>query len=525
MRAIVFADRLAAPLAPLDRRYPIALLPMAGRPLLLWTIEDLVANGVRAISLVVCEQAERIEERLPEWRRLGVRIELLRSAGEERPSALWPRLEIGAGEPLLVLRGDLLRSPATKAFLERAAGASGTLCCGLCGNAEPDPRTALLLLRPGPGEVAGPLDSLRWQEPTDPTDLGDAVVLQLPDVGINRIEHLQDYHRANLDLMAGRLPGLAPRGLELAPGLVAGEQAVVSPANLRGGRAYIGDHSELHPGAELVREVVIGDHVLVAQGATIYDSVVLPHTFVGELVEVGNAIAAANLLIRVDSGAVLDVVDPFLLGRLGIDAGTGTRRLDQAIGVVLLALSLPLWPLALGASIVAPDGPGGPVRREHLLGNLRDIGLRLRRSPAGLTPEQVAQLRGEVVFTRWRFATRVPLLAMLPALLDLVRGHVRLVGVSPLSPEESIARPEPWQQMRDEASVGLIGPTQLRLPAAAPLESRLLSDAFYAGRRSRLGDLGWIARGLLALFRRRSWTPARRDASAANLEPPAAGDG
>lgn len=511
MRAIVFADRPAAPLAPLDARYAIALLPVAGRPLVMWTIKDLVAAGVGEVTLVVAEQAERVETMLPDCNRLGVQTRLVRSEGGQRPSVLWPRLEVTGDAPLLVLRGDLLRSRAVSMFLERAAEVADQPCWGLCGAGELNLRSALLWVRTGQAELPDLLDCLHWDEPSVP-DVGE--VVRLREVEINYIEHLKHYHRANLDLMAGRLPGLIPPGRVLAPGLRAGRGATVLPGNLRGGQAYVGAHSEVHRDAELMREVVIGDHVLVAEGATIYDSVVLPYTYVGELLEVSNAIAAANLLIRVDSGAVLDVVDPFLLGRLGFDAGTGTRRADQLIGVALLLLSLPLWPVALLAALIAPDGPGGPIRRQELVGNLRDM-RQLRESPSGLTPEQVAQLRGEVAFARWRFATRVPLLSLLPAVLDLIRGHLRLVGVSPLTLAESIGRREPWQQVRDEAPVGLIGPTQLRLRGDAPLESRLLSDAFYAGRRSRLGDLSWVARGLLALLRKRTWRRSAPDAAPA----------
>jgi multidrug efflux pump subunit AcrA (membrane-fusion protein) len=111
----------------------------------------------------------------------------------------------------------------------------------------------------------------------------------------------------------------------------------------------------------------------------------------------------------------------------------------------------------------------------------------------------------ERAFPAWRFATGIPVLATLPRVLALVSGDLRLVGVSPLTPQESKARTEEWQRARDRAPVGLIGPTQLTLPADAPSDERLMSDAFYAGQRSALGDLRWLWVGLLGLFSRRAW--------------------
>ena len=79
----------------------------------------------------------------------------------------------------------------------------------------------------------------------------------------------------------------------------------------------------------------------------------MPNTYVGELVDVTNAIVAGNRLMHIDSGAVATVTDSFLLARISTAcASTGMRRrLDRACGAILLAASLWLWPLALLAAL------------------------------------------------------------------------------------------------------------------------------------------------------------------------------
>jgi lipopolysaccharide/colanic/teichoic acid biosynthesis glycosyltransferase len=94
-------------------------------------------------------------------------------------------------------------------------------------------------------------------------------------------------------------------------------------------------------------------------------------------------------------------------------------------------------------------------------------------------------------------------------LIDVVRGDLRLVGVSPLTPEQSSTRTEEWQMVRDQAPVGLLGPTQLNLDPDAPLEERLLSDAFYARGQGGTKDLGYLLLGFKALFRAESWRHQR----------------
>jgi len=87
----------------------------------------------------------------------------------------------------------------------------------------------------------------------------------------------------------------------------------------------------------------------------------------------------------------------------------------------------------------------------------------------------------------------------------VIQGDLRLVGVAPLSPEESEARTEDWQMVRDQAHVGLLGPTQLTLSEDAPLEERLLSDAFYAREQSWGKDMRYLLQGVKLLFNGEAW--------------------
>jgi hypothetical protein len=145
------------------------------------------------------------------------------------------------------------------------------------------------------------------------------------------------------------------------------------------------------------------------------------------------------------------------------------------------------------AALVRPEGGGGGLlRSETLVGNRRSA--------------QAAAAGCDRAFFAWRFNTPIPVLAVLPRIWATVVGDLRLVGVAPLTPEESESRTEDWQRVRDQAPVGLIGPTQLQLGADAPLDERLMSDAFYAGqRRGPADDLRWLGQGLTALFGPRAW--------------------
>lgn len=484
MRALVFADRLGAELDPLTEKMSVPLLPVAGKELLIYAIEELAFAGIRDIVIVSTAHGEQVgASSLGDGQRWGVSIRYVLSRGEEPPSALWPRINLADAEALIAFRGDVLRSPAAETFLSQAQNKTGSYA--FCGGDE-DPRGSLFLLRPGCPEPGDLLDSLRWQ---DPTPLPAEGRCDLDAGSLNCLEDLRAFHRANLDVVSGRCAGLAVGGRSVALGLHAGRRATVAAKSLKKGVAYIGANSRVHPTVELLGEVVIGDDVVVDRAATIRDSVILPRTYVGELVEVGNSIVANNRLVRVDTGAMLNITDAFLLGNLGATEGRGrTSPWDRLAGLFLLVLSLPLWLFAAAAS--ALSGARGLMTSRELVGNRTG-------PPIGDTPGNAFAVK------QWN--TDIPVLRDLPGLFAVIGGDLRLVGVSPLTPEQSAARTEDWQMVRDQAPVGLLGPTQLNLPADASLEERLLSDAFYVREQSWKKDMGYLLSGLMMLFSGSAW--------------------
>jgi hypothetical protein len=233
---------------------------------------------------------------------------------------------------------------------------------------------------------------------------------------------------------------------------------------------------------------------VVDSGATVRDSVILPCTYVGALVDVGNAIVATNYLMRVDTGAVLKVSDAFLLSNVGtVEGAAPISLLNRLAGMSLMILSLPLWPVAAVAAKLSGDGP--LLESREFLGNRRSM----------LDEDDAAAS----IFIARNWRTRIPVLRNLPRLLAVARGDLRLVGVAPLTPTQAAGRTEDWQRVRDQVPVGLLGPTQLNLAEDAPLEERLLSDAFYAKEHGWQKDLKYLWQGLKMLFRAEGWRSGR----------------
>lgn len=488
-QALLLADRLGAELKPLTERTCVALLPVAGKPLIEHALEALARAGVQRVIVVVSPFADEVQRVIGDGARWGLRLTYTLSRGEEDPTAVAARLGTRLDEAFVALRGDLVLGFDLAAWLAQAEALAAlrvwaqtgatSAGCGIHRAAEHD-------LRP-----------LAWPSPSGREASQGIAWLPVEPSLCRPADSLADYHRANLDAAAGRLPGLILPGREVALGLTVGRGSKVSPRALKQGICFVGARCRVAPDAELHGEVVIGDDVIVDRAATLRDCVILPHTYVGELVEIADAIVCGNTMIRIDTGAVLPVTDAFLLADLQqatLSQGIA-EPLHRLLGLFTLVLSLPLWPVAALASL-GNRKAGGWLIRQQRRGNRRTL-------------DGDGQSR-RCDFTAWDWNTPVPILRRLPWLLAVVRGDLRLVGVVPLPPEEADGLIEEWERSREEAPAGLIGPTQLQIPADAPREERLMSDVFYARQRSLRRDLLYLLLGLAAVFQARSWRAVSR---------------
>ncbi|MEW6038993.1 MAG: NDP-sugar synthase [Pseudomonadota bacterium] len=485
MRVIVLADRIGRELLPLTDRGCVALLPVAAKPLIEYTLEMLGACGLGEALIVTGPFGDQLRAHLGGGRHFGLSLDYWPSPGEADLALLLSQLPKYPDRSTLLVRGDMLRSPILGEFLEAAGSRKASVLHGWC---EGKP-AGLWLLRGGADDTRG----MDWQDIVAGTPVPESGKLLLETGTAYVLDSLPAYHGANLDAAGRRIPGLAIPGRQLQPGLTVGRNSSVSAESLLNGTALVGSHCRIHPSAQLRSQVVISDRVIVDHGARLSNTVVLPHSYVGELVSVENGIVRGNDLLRIDTGAQLRIVDAFLLADLAQVSITHdfSSLLNQLAGVLLLAASAPLWPLAALAALARH--PTRPLRFRRLRGN------RPARDGSG-TPVRAG-------FKAAEWATDVPVLAKLPWLLNVARGDLRLVGVEAVTPEEAAGRTAEWERMADQAPAGLIGPTQLDLPESAPAEERLMSDAFFAAQANPGKEFRVILRGLRALFSRRAWRP------------------
>lgn len=487
MQAVVFADRHGAELAPLcDKQCP-ALLSLANRPLLEYTLDDLASAGVSEVLLVVSDDAAEVQAAIGDGAMWGLQIRYLLSRGEEQPQGLLARFASLLRPPFLAARGDLLRVGACAEFLRAAQTVDRAVVCAAAAGRP----LGLCLVREWP-EV---LPDLSW--PPAVAQSAPAARVQLRQPLFAALDSPADLHRAALTLVQQAQRAGLP-GVELAPRLRVDRLGQVDPASRLSGSVAVGAHTWLHRSVRLNGPCAIGADCYIDRDVQISNSVVMPGSYIGEGLQVENAIVAGSSLIRVDLDIRLAIGEAKLLSRSGALIG-GTLRCwpERLVAAALLALSLPLWPLALFAALAA--APRAPLQHRAIHGNRGDAAAGGSRQP---------------LVNAWQFATPVPLLRHLPMLWLAVRGDLRLFGARPRPAVAARPATAPQQRHPDPAA-GLLGPAQLFLAPDAPEEEIRLWELEFAAYDRLSALLTRLAAATRLLFSGRAWraAPQRSEAT------------
>jgi hypothetical protein len=441
MTTVLFADRDGAAFGPLGARIVPALLPLAGVPVLEHALEALVSAGRRSALLVVGPRAPEIERRFGKGIRWGIALEIVRREDGETTGDVLRRLEPRLDGETIVVRGDVGVHAALGEFLRKVDDARGPIVAGLLGGRP----AGLWRLLPG---ALKKRDFPREPGATEWTADGDYAALPLTE-GPVLLADVASYYRADR-ASAGAAPALSDRA------------TVDGTAALQGG-------------------TTVAEEAVVLSEARLSAVSVLPRTAIPPGLALENAVVSGNLVVEASTGATSLLTDRLPAAERGAGASTSSYS-SCGLGLVALALSFPLWPVAAIWSAIA--NAGHATRPVTLSGN----------APGG----------GRATFSTFQFETAVPVLRDLPLLFAVVSGRLALSGVTPLTPAEEAGLREPWEKVRNEAPVGVLSLARLAAPASAPPEVARLVDSFWARTRTPL-----LGRALSALFSARAWTASR----------------
>lgn len=127
---VVLAAGDGGRMRPLTLRTAKPLVPIGSRPLIAYTLEAFVANGIRDIILVVGYRAEEMVRTLGDGSRLGARLTYVTSAhtGRSNGLSLYAAREAVGGRRFVLAMADHMVSPLLMRRLLKSRPRADTLC-------------------------------------------------------------------------------------------------------------------------------------------------------------------------------------------------------------------------------------------------------------------------------------------------------------------------------------------------------------------------------------------------------------
>jgi hypothetical protein len=472
MRAVVVSTGHCPAMESFARQEPSGLLPVAGRPFLHYVVEYLVDSGVSEIDCILSEMPEKVEHSLGDGTRWGIKIQYHLVRDPARPYGRLAVLGVAEDELAVLAHADRLplwKFDASKPAPELVFANGEWTGWGVL------PGSALR-------NLTGDLDEAGLE-----AELSRHVSATSNAPVLLSVRTLEEFLDANWAAIERRFPKLMLVGHEAGEGIWISRNVSLHPTASLTAPVYIGENSRISAGVQLGPRVVIASNCLVGQSSMLSETVVFGGSYIGESLELANAIVDRNRLVNVRVGAAITIADNFILGSF-VERNLrqfARRVVSRILGVLLVVLTSPLLLLSwLWCTLTRTR----PVIFRKAVVRLPAVDDQFDHATYNLitfcaSPDAHLSSGGAHEFFKH----------FLPGLINVARGHLVMVGVAPRSAEEIHVLPRDWKQLYLGSVAGLITEAYV-VHGAAPAEDLLYSaEVFYAATASPRHDAGLIA--------------------------------
>ncbi len=340
MRAVVMAGGEGTRLRPMTANQPKPLLPVVNRPIMEHVLLLLRRHQITDTVVTVQFLASSVRNYFGDGAELGMSLSY---ATEEKPLGTAGSVKNAEdalrGEPFLVISGDALTDADLTSLLafhrERRALVTVAL------KRVPDPldfgivivdeaariqrflekptwgqvfsdlvNTGIYVIEPEVLDLVAPGASVDWAADVFPHLLEQG----LPMYGWLLEDYWEDvgtpesYLRVQADVL-NRQVDVEVDGFEVAPGIWIGEGAEVDPSVTLKGPLYLGRNCRIQAGAELREFTVLGDNVVVKEGAFLHRALVHDNCFIGPATNLRGCVLGDNTAVlrsaRIEEGAII----------------------------------------------------------------------------------------------------------------------------------------------------------------------------------------------------------------------------
>lgn len=477
MKAILILPGNLPEYQPLGDQMPLPIMPLCGKPLVFHQVEIARSLGATEIHFLVSHLPHLVEEALGEGGRWGATFLFHLVRPEEQASR---RVEIIArdwDEPFLIANGQTLVS------LEKAPEET-------CLIGDPQGKWSGWMIARG-----GDLKALKpWLD----TPLGaslDSCNLSTKNVDLClNFGNWTSYQYANNPEFLSQVRHVTLPGQRVEDGVWLSRNVVLHPTAKVLPPVHIGENVRIEKNATVGPYAAIGSDCIISAGAKAEKAVIWKETYVGEDLDVIDAIVDGSAMVNLRVGTTVTLQDPFLLGSLRQAPGASpVRRVGEAVVAVMGLLAL--GPFALAASaILAWERRGNPFTWKTAIAQptLSDPRSWREFTYPTFATDGGSRLAGFLRRSRFK---------LYPTLVSMLTGQFAIVGLKPRTREELSNLDREHLEAVVKGRIGLLTITDVEpLPDDGP-EMRKAQDLYYLGKVSIPTDVEIVLRWMLRIAR------------------------
>lgn len=340
MKAVIMAGGEGSRLRPLTVGRPKPLVPIVNKPVMAHTFDLLKSHGITEVIVTLRYMASSIQDFFEDGSSIGMKISYsvedspLGTAGSVKNAARY------IDDTFFVLSSDALTDFDLTAALatHQKSGALATLTL----TSMPDPLEYGIILLNDEGRITQFLEKPSWGEVISDTVNTGIYVLEpevldlipadtpydfshelFPDM-LNKnmplygyvadgywcdVGNIEEYRRANADLLNGQVQLAHPIGTHLGGNIWVGEDVEIAPDAQLFGPIYLGNHVRVKSNVTIYGPSVLRDSTIVDSHSRIERSTIWRNCYIGESCELRGAVIGRQCSIRSHSmifeGAVI----------------------------------------------------------------------------------------------------------------------------------------------------------------------------------------------------------------------------
>lgn len=493
MKAFLIATGTPAIDGNPENAYSAPLLPVLNRPMIQHVLEIAVARGINEFDVVLCQAPETFKQLLEDGSRWGVRLNYHVVKDASKPYRPLGYVNAGdAGDPVLLIHADRLVQAEFKDRNQAMATSGPVLYMISESGAPPATESAWsgwAWLNAGcRNNLPGDLDEKALEAYL--TALPECEKIVVPSAKSLRVQSYADLLAANQAVLSKRITGLLSAGREIEPGIWLSRNVQLHPTAQIEPPVYIGENSRIDQGVHLGPATVVGDDCVIDAKSSISNSVVFAKSYIGEALELRDSLVDRNRLINVRLGSEVTITEDFLLGSLSEkNISEWIRKiLSQMTAAGLILLLFPLFVvLMIGLKLFRGKGPW-IFRRDKIRIPAHPDQALWRPYPffslcRNTAVETAVESKGHGLMRRiaeYPVGWRDFFLRFLPALINVARGELRFVGVTPRNIQEIEALSHDVRSIYLKSKAGIVSDAHINFGPEPTADELYVSETFYA---------------------------------------------